>query len=36
MRDLNYQLKQLCQQCREGAYNTQANRECQDIMQSIL
>ena len=27
MRDLNYQLKQLCQQCREGAYNTQANRE---------
>jgi integrase len=27
MRDLNYQLKQLCRQCREGAYNTQANRE---------
>jgi integrase len=27
MRDLNYQLKQLCHQCREGAYNTQANRE---------
>ena len=27
MKDLNYQLKQLCRQCREGAYNTQANRE---------
>ena len=27
MRDLNYQLKQLCRQCREGAYNTQSNRE---------
>jgi len=27
MRDLNYQLKQLCHNCREGAYNTQANRE---------
>jgi hypothetical protein len=27
MRDLNYQLKQLCHQCREGAYNTQSNRE---------
>jgi len=26
MRDLNYQLKQLCQQCREGAYSTQSNR----------
>jgi len=27
MRDLNYQLKQLCQQCREGSYSTQSNRE---------
>lgn len=27
MRDLNYQLKQLCRQCREGSYNTQSNRE---------
>ncbi|HUT40948.1 MAG TPA: phage integrase N-terminal domain-containing protein [Gammaproteobacteria bacterium] len=27
MRDLNYQLKQLCHQCREGSYATQANRE---------
>lgn len=27
MRDLNYQLKQICQQCREGSYATQANRE---------
>ena len=27
MRDLNYQLKQLCHQCREGAFNTQSNRE---------
>jgi site-specific recombinase XerD len=26
MRDLNYQLKQLCHQCREGAYSTQSNR----------
>ena len=27
MRDLNYQLKQLCQHCREGAYGTQNKRE---------
>jgi site-specific recombinase XerD len=27
MRDLNYQLKQLCHQCREGAYGTQNKRE---------
>jgi len=27
MRDLNYQLKQLCRHCREGAYGTQAKRE---------
>jgi integrase len=27
MRDLNYQLKQLCQQCRQGSYATQVNRE---------
>ena len=27
MRDLNYQLKQLCRQCREGAYGTQNKRE---------
>lgn len=27
MRDLNYQLKQLCRQCREGSYATQAKRE---------
>ena len=27
MRDLNYQLKQLCRQCREGSYSTQNNRE---------
>ena len=26
MRDLNYQLKQLCQQCREGSHTTQAKR----------
>jgi len=26
MRDLNYQLKQLCHQCREGSYSTQSNR----------
>ncbi len=27
MRDLNYQLKQICRQCREGSYATQTNRE---------
>jgi integrase len=27
MRDLNYQLKQLCRQRREGSYTTQVNRE---------
>ncbi len=27
MRDLNYQLKQLCRQCREGSHATQAKRE---------
>ena len=27
MRDLNYQLKQLCRQCREGSYATQSNRQ---------
>jgi integrase len=27
MRDLNYQLKQLCRNCREGAYGTQSKRE---------
>jgi hypothetical protein len=27
MRDLNYQLKQLCRHCREGSYTTQAKRE---------
>jgi len=27
MRDLNYQLKQLCRHCREGSYATQAKRE---------
>lgn len=27
MRDLNYQLKQLCRRCREGSYATQVNRE---------
>jgi hypothetical protein len=27
MRDLNYQLKQLCRQCREGSYGTQSKRE---------
>ncbi len=27
MRDLNYQLKQICRQCREGSYATQVNRE---------
>lgn len=27
MRDLNYQLKQLCQRNRDGSYSTQANRE---------
>ncbi|HFD87408.1 MAG TPA: integrase [Gammaproteobacteria bacterium] len=27
MRDLNYQLKQLCHQCREGSYATQTKRE---------
>jgi integrase len=27
MRDLNYQLKQLCRQCREGSYATQVLRE---------
>jgi len=27
MRDLNYQLKQLCRHCREGAYGTQNKRE---------
>jgi len=27
MRDLNYQLKKLCRQCREGSYATQSNRE---------
>ena len=27
MRDLNYQLKKLCRQCREGSYSTQINRE---------
>jgi hypothetical protein len=27
MRDLNYQLKQLCHQCREGSYGTQSKRE---------
>jgi integrase len=27
MRDLNYQLKQLCRQCREGSYATQIKRE---------
>jgi len=27
MRDLNYQLKQLCRHCREGSYSTQAKRE---------
>jgi site-specific recombinase XerD len=27
MRDLNYQLKQLCRRCREGAYGTQNKRE---------
>ena len=27
MRDLNYQLKKLCHQCREGSYGTQSKRE---------
>ena len=27
MRDLNYQLKHLCRQCREGSYATQVRRE---------
>lgn len=27
MRDLNYQLKKLCRQCREGSYATQTKRE---------
>ncbi len=27
MRDLNYQLKKLCHQCREGSYATQSKRE---------
>jgi len=27
MRDLNYQLKKLCRQCREGSYATQVKRE---------
>ena len=27
MRDLNYQLKQLCRHCREGSHDTQAKRE---------
>ena len=27
MRDLNYQLKQLCRHCREGSHGTQAKRE---------
>ena len=27
MRDLNYQLKQLCRHCREGSYATQTKRE---------
>ena len=27
MRDLNYQLKQLCRHCREGSHATQAKRE---------
>jgi len=27
MRDLNYQLKTLCRQCREGSYATQVKRE---------
>jgi len=27
MRDLNYQLKKLCRQCREGSYGTQSKRE---------
>jgi integrase len=27
MRDLNYQLKKLCRQCREGSYATQSKRE---------
>ena len=27
MRGLNYQLKQLCRQCREGSYGTQSKRE---------
>ena len=27
MRDLNYQLKQLCRHCREGSYATQSKRE---------
>ncbi len=27
MRDLNYQLKQICRNCREGSYATQAKRE---------
>ena len=27
MRDLNYQLKQLCARNRDGSYSTQANRQ---------
>jgi hypothetical protein len=27
MRDLTYQLKKLCRQCREGSYATQVKRE---------
>ena len=27
MRDLNYQLKQLCRHCGEGSYATQAKRD---------
>ena len=27
IKDLNFQLKQLCRQCREGSYATQRNRE---------
>ena len=27
MRDLNYQLKQLCRNCREGSHGTQSKRE---------
>ena len=27
IKDLNFQLKQICKQCREGSYATQRNRE---------